>query len=89
MTDDRSAFEAARAAGKARQHEQRLARATDRDLRREVADEIASVLETRADEITTRSKGLRGDEFWVHVGLARGYHLAAEKAAQIGRKESS
>ena len=27
MTDDRSAFEAARAAGKARQHEQRLARA--------------------------------------------------------------
>jgi hypothetical protein len=62
---------------------------TDRDIRRETADEIASALEDRADQITARSKGLTGDEFWVHVGLARGFKLAADKAAQIGRKEPS
>lgn len=61
---------------------------TDRDARREMADEIASALETRADLISTRSKGVGGDEFWVHVGLARGFKLAAEVAAKMGRADS-
>jgi hypothetical protein len=62
---------------------------TDRDVRRETADEIAAALEDRSDQITARSKGLQGDEFWVHVGLARGFKQAAEVAAKLGRKDPS
>lgn len=60
---------------------------TDRDVRRETADEIASALEDRADRATAASKGLTGEQFWACVGLARGLKLAADRAAQIGRKE--
>lgn len=59
---------------------------SDQDIRREMADEIASALESRADEITVRSKGLSGEELWLHVGLARGFKQAADMAARIGRK---
>lgn len=60
---------------------------SDRDTRREMADTIASALESRADIITTRSAGLTGDEFCLHVGLARGFKQAAEMAAKLGRED--
>lgn len=60
---------------------------TDRDVRRDTADEIASLLETRSEQVTAHSKGLRGDEFWLAVGMARGLSQAAVLAAKTGRRD--
>ena len=62
---------------------------TDRDVRRETADEIASALDDRSDHITSRSKGLEDGEFWLYVGMARGFKQAAEIATKLGRKDPS
>jgi alpha-galactosidase/6-phospho-beta-glucosidase family protein len=55
---------------------------TDQDVRRQMADEIASELQTRAEEINFRSRGLPHEEWLLHVGMARGL----ERAAELGRR---
>ena len=60
---------------------------SDRDVRRETADEIASALETRMEAVTAHGKGLRGEEFWLHAGMVRGLKQASELATKIGRRD--
>lgn len=62
---------------------------TDRDVRREVADEIASVLETKADECAARGIGQSGGEMMATLARADGFRRAAEIATKIGRRESA
>lgn len=59
---------------------------TDRDVRREVADEIASVLETKADECATHGTDQWGGELMATLARADGFRRAAEIATKIGRK---
>lgn len=64
---------------------------TDRDVRREVADEIASVLETKADECAALGKGLSGGALmaiqaprrWIQAGR-RDRHQDRTKGILMG-----